>query len=129
MEQAERTALRREPRIRRTAAERRRIVELTFEPRASVARVAQAAGVNANQVFKWRRAYVRGELGDSGNPGAALLPVVVTSSDATAVEEHKPEQAGPTGKIHIELPGRAMITIESGADAAVVKAILGSLRK
>jgi transposase len=28
---------------------------LTFEPGASVALVARAHGVNANQVFKWRR--------------------------------------------------------------------------
>ena len=43
-------------------AEKRRIVELTFEPGASVALVARANGVNANQVFKWRRAFERGEL-------------------------------------------------------------------
>jgi len=36
--------------------------ELTLEPGASVALVARAHGVNANQVFKWRRALKRGEL-------------------------------------------------------------------
>jgi len=39
----------------RTLSEKRRIAELTFEPGASVAVVARANGVNANQVFKWRR--------------------------------------------------------------------------
>jgi hypothetical protein len=39
------------PRRRRSAVERRRIVEETFEPGSSVARVARKYGVNANQVF------------------------------------------------------------------------------
>jgi len=37
-------------------------VQLTLEPGASVSEVARAHGVNANQVFKWRRALERGEL-------------------------------------------------------------------
>ena len=55
-----------ERRVRRwrSVSEKRRIVELTLEPGASVALVARANGVNANQVFKWRRALERGELVD-----------------------------------------------------------------
>jgi len=34
---------------------KRQIVEETLEPGASVRRVARAHGVNANQVFAWRR--------------------------------------------------------------------------
>ena len=56
--------------------EKRRIVELTLEPGASVAEVARAHGMNANQVFKWRRAYERGELSE---PCSALLPVTVAA--------------------------------------------------
>ncbi|SPE18057.1 transposase (fragment) [Candidatus Sulfotelmatomonas gaucii] len=41
-------------------------MELTFQPSASVALVARAHGVNANQVFKWRRAFERGELVSAG---------------------------------------------------------------
>ena len=43
-----------ERRVRRfrSVAEKRRIVDLTLEPGASVALVARANGVNANQVFK-----------------------------------------------------------------------------
>jgi transposase len=46
----------RRPRRFWTMSEKRRIAELTLEPSASVALVARAHGVNANQVFKWRRA-------------------------------------------------------------------------
>jgi transposase-like protein len=38
-------------RVRWSVEDKRRIVELTFEPGASVARVAQAEGVNSHQVF------------------------------------------------------------------------------
>ena len=63
----------------RTVSEKRRIAELTLEPGASVALVARAHGVNANQVFKWRRALKRGELNETG-PSTSLLPVVVSAS-------------------------------------------------
>jgi transposase len=43
-------------------------VELTFQPGASVAQVAQVNGVNATQVFKWRRAFERGELREMKQP-------------------------------------------------------------
>ena len=46
-------------------AEKRRIVEQTLEPGASVAKVARAHGVNANQVFHWRRQYRQGPLGEA----------------------------------------------------------------
>ena len=42
------------PRRRRSATERRRVVEETLEPGASVAKVALKYGVNANQVFQWQ---------------------------------------------------------------------------
>ena len=51
------------PRRRRSAVERRRIVEETLEAGASVARVALKYGVNANQVFQWRRLHRDGKLG------------------------------------------------------------------
>lgn len=111
----------------RTIAEKRRIVELTLEPGASVAEVARAHGMNANQVFKWRRAYERGELIE---PCSALLPVTV-SAVAQIASEPSTEQQSPVsgGSIHIEIPGVATISIESGADCSVVRQILESLRK
>jgi len=52
-------------RQRRSIAEKRRIVEETLAEGASVARIARAHGVNANQVFGWRRLYLSGRLGGS----------------------------------------------------------------
>jgi transposase len=111
----------------RTISEKRRIVELTLEPGASVAEVARAHGMNANQVFKWRRAYERGELSE---PCSALLPVTVSavaqSPSEPPIEQHVPVAGG---SVHIEIPGVATISIESGADCSVVRHILESLRK
>lgn len=111
-------------------AEKRRIVELTLAPGASVARVARAHGVNANQVFVWRRAFERGELVESAALATALLPVTVSVPDKVAVEESgQPEPPATSGSIHIEFPGRALIRVESGADPALLRSILESLRK
>jgi transposase len=116
----------------RTLSEKRRIAELTLEPGASVALVARAHGVNANQVFKWRRALKRGELNESASALPALLPVMVSAPGELAVatgDVDSKEQSAPSGSIHIEFPGRAMISVESGADPILLRSILESLRK
>ena len=121
-------------RKRWSVEEKRRIVGLTLVPGASVARVAQAEGVNANQVFLWRRAFQKGEL----LPGSALLPVVIEAdaergADLTSdleVAQAAPEllvPVSPSGAIHIELPGRAAISVERGADRALLRTILETL--
>ena len=120
------------PRRWRTVSEKRRIAELTLEPGASVALVARAHGVNANQVFKWRRALKRGELNEPATGSTALLPVVVSApceTVSTAGEVEAKEQSTAGGSIHIEFPGRAMISVERGADASLLRSILESLRK
>jgi transposase len=111
----------------RTISEKRQIVELTLEPGASVAEVARAHGMNANQVFKWRRAYERGELSE---PCSALLPVTV-SAVAQSPSEASMERQAPiaAGSVHIEFPGIAMISIERGADCSLVRQVIESLRK
>ncbi|MGA7343044.1 MAG: transposase, partial [Terracidiphilus sp.] len=58
----------------RTLSEERRIAELTYEPGASVALAARAHGVNANQVFKRRRALKRGELNEPSAASTAFFP-------------------------------------------------------
>jgi transposase len=122
----------RRPRRFRTVSEKRRIAELTFEPGASVALVARAHGVNANQVFKWRRALTRGELSEPAAASTSLLPVVVAAPSEVASatgEVDAKEQSTPSGSIHIEFPGRAMISVEHGADPSLLRSILESLRK
>ena len=53
---------RRRPRQYRTIEEKRLVVEQTLKPGVSAAAVAQGHGVNANQVFHWRKLYEAGQL-------------------------------------------------------------------
>ena len=133
MERVEGIGPGRTARRHRSIAEKRRIVELALEPGASVARVAQAAGVNANQVFKWRREYRNGQLVEAGESATSLLPVVVSATSFEAGIALSapvcPEPAAPTGAIHIEFPGRATISVENGADGSLLRTILESLRQ
>ena len=114
-------------RERRLVAEKRRIVELTLQPGASVALVARTHGVNANQVYKWRRDFERGALAEPGVVSTGLLPVTVSASPETTQSSGIYERAA--GSIHVEFAGRALLSIESGADPTLLRVLLESLRK
>jgi transposase len=116
-------------RQRRSIAEKRRIVEETLAPGASVAKVAGAHGVNANQVFGWRRLYLAGRLGEP-KPGIKLLPVRVSESKSMpVVVEHRVADCSQSqaGTIHIELR-QAKVRIEGSADPALLRVLLECLR-
>src|ERR1700752_3308493 len=115
-------------RRRRAVSEKLAIVQLTMEPGASVAEIARTHGVNANQVFKWRRLYVKGRLSEAGARSTALLPVTITA-DLEEPDTAAEVPTSSTGSIHLELPGRAMLTIESGADPRLLRCVLESLRQ
>ena len=115
------------PRQRRSIAEKRRIVEETLVAGASVAKVARAHGVNANQVFGWRRLYRAGRLGEP-KPGIKLLPVRVSESSPVVEERPVADFAkAQSGTIHIELR-HAQVHIEGGADPTLVRVLLECLR-
>lgn len=115
--------VRNRPRRRWPLSEKRRLAELAFQPGASVAEVARENGVNTNQLFGWRRAFERGEFAEHGC--GALLPVTVS-----AARESLPlQETHSSGSIHVELTGGALITIERGADASLLRLVLESLRK
>ena len=78
---------------------KRQMVEETLAPGASVARVARAHGVNANQLFGWRRQYRQGllESGKRGIPG--LLAVRVAEAGAHASDV--PSGRTPSGMIQV----------------------------
>ena len=67
---------------------------------------------------------------------AALLPVVIREREESGTEAREPDEPAPAqetatagGMINIEFPGRALVSIESGASPAVVRAIVESLRR
>jgi transposase len=120
-------------RVFRPVEEKLRIVRLTLEPGASVASVALANGVNANQVFRWKRQYERGELKPRrSKAGTALVPVTIAGEPEAPklAETPTPAPALPfAGSVTIEFPGRALLSIEGAADPAVIRAVLESLAR
>ena len=112
----------------RSVAEKRHIVEETLAAGASVARVARAHGVNANQVFAWRRLYQAGRLGGTSE-AIKLLPVSVEAASSVAPARSAEASVSTTaaGTIHIKL-GQAQIRVEGNADAALLRMVLESLR-
>ena len=115
-------------RQRRSAEERRLIVEETLEAGSSVARVAMKYGVNANQVFKWRRLHEAGGLGTRAESAVQLLPVRVAEEREVARQELVAAPVPSSGAIHIALPGEVRIRLEGSVDPTIVHAVLKSLR-
>lgn len=116
-------------RQQRTVEEKRRIVEETLAEGASVARVARAHGVNANQVFTWRRLYQAGRLGGSG--AVKLLPVSVSENSPPPITSPSSERAASMplpGTIHIELR-HAQVRIEGDSDPGLLRVLLECLRR
>jgi transposase len=111
----------------RSKEERRRIVEETLKPGASVALVARANGVNANQVFKWRRQYRKGRL--DIDSATALVPVKVSDSiPSIQPTTGRKSKERKSGIIDIDL-GHARVRIEGAADPECVRAVLEGLAR
>jgi len=101
----------------RSKQERRGVVEETLRPGASVAVIARRHGVNANQVFQWRKLYREGRL--DVEPAAHLVPVRITE----VVSDDRPPAKLCAGVIVVEL-GRARVRVEGSVDADALRLIL-----
>lgn len=109
----------------RSKQKRREIAEESLQPGASVAVVARRHGVNANQVFHWRKLLREGQLEMKPAP-SHLMPVCITE-----VTEDKPVPAPihePDGTIHIEI-GRVRIRLEGLVDTAALQTLLEILSR
>ena len=129
----------------RSAEERRRIVEETLVPGTSVAIVARAHGVNANQVFGWRKLYQSGLLGsasstsgsDASTSSVRLLPVSVCADTqcqpvqtVVAVGEQGEGDREPVaspGVIELTL-AKAQIRITGKVEPSVLRVLLECLQ-
>lgn len=124
MDTSERAVVKRVPQRRRhSVEEKRRVVEETLGPGASVARVARAHGVNANQVFAWRRLYRQGLLEDANR----LLPVrVVDTPTVGQAARSRSESRRPSGMIQLELP-KGHLRISGRVDTEALRVVLEKL--
>jgi transposase len=117
----------REPRRRfRTVEEKRRIVEEALEPGASVARVARTHGVNANQLFAWRRLYLQGQLEPANRETPGLLGVRVMQGAREAARRRNAPAV--CGTIQIELP-KGTVRIVGMPDPTSLQTVLEYLAR
>jgi transposase len=117
--------------------ERRRIVEETLVPGVSVATVARAHGVNANQVFGWRKLYQAGLLqpkdvssGEARPSAVRLLPVAISAQQEPAPQPLEAKADGVVGgSASIELIfAKARVRINGQLDTALLRVLVESLQ-
>jgi transposase len=108
--------------------EKCRIVEQTLKPGASVARVALAHGVNANQVFSWRRQYRQGLLSSRNTEPVKLLPVHVSKVQDSKANRSGSQQVTTTvaGTIQVEFP-KGHICVTGSVDGEALRMVLEHL--
>src|SRR3954451_13711972 len=140
-----------------SADEKRRIVEQSLRPGASVAVVARRHDLNANLLFTWRRqartaepaagppagppagvapepaAFVPiGVFGCAPDEGAAMLATAM-APNAAAVAEVRPPSPHPTldqraGVIEIDLPGGVRVRVDAFVNERALDRVLKVLR-
>lgn len=104
--------------------DKRRIVAESFAPGASVSRVAQRYGLNANLLFTWRRQQGASKAVGRLEP-IQLLPVTVAeepTAAAAATQSH-------VGRMEIALVGGERIVVGSDVDASALARVVKALSR
>lgn len=115
----------RQRRRRYDPAFKRAIVEQTLTPGASVARIAREHGINANQLFKWRRQYL---LAMQDAQSVSLLPVTLVADEPVPNASTSPVSSSGAGRIEITLAG-GTVRVQGAVDTAILQQVLSSLRQ
>jgi transposase len=99
---------------------KREVVEASFKSGVSVARLALQYGLNANQIWTWRRLYREGRLCE-GNRAALVAVDVIDTPRAVATRTVTRE-----GCLEIAI-GRAQLCVTGRVDAEVLKTAIAAL--
>ncbi len=120
------------PRRRYPVEYKRQVVEESMAGGASIAGVALAHGINANQLHNWRWMYRRGDFGPVSQ-GPVLLPVQI--KPVSVQSQRQPAktidgQCSPagSGQIEVVLPGVRMV-IHGAADLPTLRGLLQALQE
>lgn len=105
-----------------TLDEKRRIVDESLEPGASIAAVARRHDLNANQLFTWRRQFG----GEPAEPKelAPILPVMI-APEATAEDSG----SGAAGQMEIVLAEGDRIIVWADVETAALTRVLKALAR
>lgn len=125
-------------RRRHSEAFKQALVDRSLAPGASVAAIAQQAGINANLLFNWRRLHLQslGSTDARESGGSVLLPVTIvepepvptttTTASVSAVSQPAPGARAPAGTIEINICG-AVVRVRGAVDEASLRTVLRAL--
>jgi transposase len=116
---------------------KRRMAQTACGPQVSVSKLAAANGLNANQLFRWRRQYREGHFGPMQDASVVAAPEageqfhVVTLSEqelqASAPDQHR-QEIRAAGVMRLRLP-RGELTIEGSPDRETLEVVLRCLAR
>ena len=106
--------------------EKRRMIAESLEAGASVSKVAQRHGVNANLLFTWRRQEARAAASGEAE-SLKLLPVRVADAEAPAAASVA--ASGPAGRMEIVLGGGERIVVGADVDATALARVVRALAR
>jgi len=116
------------PRRRRSQEEKRRIVQETMQPGASVSMVARRHELNANVVFRWRRLYQR-KASEPASRAAPLIPVrIVEEKNAAAAVPSRPGRAAETDAIDIQLTDGTHVRVKGELAHEALRQLIATVR-
>jgi transposase len=116
-----------------------KVVKETLAPGASVAAVALRHNINTNVVFRWRKEYRQGQLGENtaaafvpvrvvqDAPAVAALPAPQTSTPAVA-SAAKPSRQALAGLIEFDVPGGFVVRVDENVDDRALRRVLRAMR-
>jgi len=128
----------REPRRQWSRAEKRRLVELTQRPGASVVAVALEHAMNPNTLYRWKRLYGGGkpDARPKSSPrvvepaaSATFVPVSLVPAMRPQPVAH-PDTAVRSGIMQLSFASGATLRIETAVlDSAMICALVAELRR
>jgi transposase len=118
------------------------VVNDTLAPGASVSVVARRYGMNTNVIFRWRKQFREGQLGN-GLPAAGFVPIHVAEEAAPVcmlpapqrpagenVKAALPAVDGKTpGLIEIETAGGVKLRLSGRVDDRALRRVLAAIRR
>ena len=109
-----------------SVARKREIVEASLRGDESVAVVAREYGVNANQIWAWRKLYSEGRL-DNGSVVAGSLASTLLAVDVMEEPATQPVTASHGGCLEITV-GHARLRATGAIDPELLRVALVALR-
>ena len=110
---------------------KRQIVEASLTPGASIAAVAQAHGINANLLHKWRWRYRHGEFGAVAEQSTLSTVQMVNPARLAVAKPSQPTtistDAKPSGYIEL-LVNNTRVLVHGAPDGQTLRSVIDALR-